>query len=52
MRPASGTEWNATELPGDGERRLLGIRGDRYTFVGEWSPAGGYETVLQATETT
>ena len=80
VRPASGTEWIATELPADDERRLLGIgtkqpvfrirrrsctadgdalewretviRGDRYTFVAQWSPAGGYETVLQATEGT
>ena len=78
VRPASGTEWIATELPGDADRELLGvaskqpvfrirrrsctadghalewretvIRGDRYTFVAQWSPSGGYETVLQATD--
>lgn len=78
VRPTSGTEWIATELPGAEERQLLGlgakqpvfrirrlssgvdgrrlewretvIRGDRYTFVAQWSPNGAYETVLQATE--
>lgn len=78
VRPASGTEWIATELPGRHERELLGvaskqpvfrirrrsctadgdalewretvIRGDRYTFVAQWSPTGAYETVLQATD--
>lgn len=78
VRPTSGTEWIATELPGPDERKLLGlgvkqpvfrirrlssaadgrrlewretvIRGDRYTFVAQWSPNGAYETVLQATE--
>ena len=78
VRPASGTEWIATELPGDADRALLGvaakqpvfrirrrsstadgralewretvIRGDRYTFVAQWSPTDAYETVLQATE--
>jgi GntR family transcriptional regulator len=80
VRPTSGTEWIATELPGSQERGLLGvaakqpvfrirrrsctaegdalewretvIRGDRYTFVAQWSPTGAYETVLRATEPT
>jgi len=78
VRPAAGTEWIATELPGPDDRRLLGvaakqpvfrirrrsstadgealewretvIRGDRYTFVAQWSPTGTYETVLQAAD--
>ena len=78
VRPTSGMEWIATELPGADERKLLGlgakqpvfrirrlsssaddrrlewretvIRGDRYTFVAQWSPNGAYETVLEATE--
>jgi GntR family transcriptional regulator len=80
VRPTSGKEWIATELPDADERRLLGlgakqpvfrirrlsstaesrplewretvIRGDRYTFVAQWSPNGAYETVLQAADRT
>lgn len=40
---------------GAAERRLEWretiIRGDRYTFVAQWSPNGAYETVLRANET-
>lgn len=80
VRPTSGMEWIATELPGTEERHLLGlgakqpvfrirrlsssadgrplewretvIRGDRYTFVAQWSPNGAYETVLQAADSS
>lgn len=31
------------------EWRETVVRGDRYTFVAQWSPAGSYETVLTAT---
>ncbi len=77
VRPTSGTEWIATELPDQAERDLLGtaarqpvfrihrlatangtplewretiIRGDRYTFVAQWSPTETYETVLRAND--
>lgn len=30
------------------EWRETVVRGDRYTFVAQWSPSAGYETVLQA----
>lgn len=77
VRPTAGTEWIATELPGEVDRSLLGvaarqpvfrirrrvlagdrpiewretvIRGDRYTFVAQWSPTGAYETVLTSVE--
>lgn len=77
VRPTSGTEWIATELPDRAERDHLGIgakqpvfrihrlstaggtplewretviRGDRYTFVAQWSPTEGYETVLRSKE--
>ena len=34
------------------EWRETVIRGDRYTFVAQWSPTGAYETVLQAADRT
>lgn len=34
------------------EWRQTLVRGDRYTFVANWSPAGGYQTVLTATDQT
>lgn len=46
--------FRITRLSSSGQQHLEWretlIRGDRYTFVAQWSPSGAYETVLTATD--